>query len=170
MKITGYALREAIKRHELRRETAAGQFDGSKHAFEDEKKDSLQKVMEAFLTAETAVAKLQTAQMRYNLAVTIDVAGFGSMTLAEAIKVIGGLGRGAKMWKSVAAPKRDRYASEPSRERDPGRIFAKAQISTSDAVKLASEADKRCGALRAAIAVGNAREVDVEGLDGSLFE
>jgi len=170
MKTTGYALREAIKRQELRRETAAQQFNGSLHAFEDEKgKDSPTKVMAAFLAAESAVAQLQTSQMRYNLAVMVDIGG-KPMSLAEAIKTIGGLGRGEKMWRSAAAPKKDRYGSDPSLERDPTRVFAQRQITVNEAVKLASESAKKVGALRAAIAVGNAREVELEGLEAALFE
>lgn len=177
MKITGYMLREAIKQHELRRDTAARAFDGSLKVFPDEEKDSPSTIVEQFLAAETAVAQLQVAQMRYNLAVMVEVTGPGpyagdkvSMTLAEAIKRVGGEGRVEKMWRSATGPKKDRYSGYDNDEIDPTRIRARAVLKASEAVKLASVAGKRAGALRAAIATANAREVEIESLSPTLFE
>lgn len=175
MKITGYMLREAIKQHELRRDTAARAFDGSLKVFPDEEKDSPSTIVEQFLAAETAVAQLQVAQMRYNLAVTVEVTGQGTyagdkMTLAEAIKRVGGEGRVEKMWRSATGPKKDRYGGYDNDEIDPTHIRARVVLKASEAVKLASVAGKRAGALRAAIATANAREVEIESLSPTLFE
>ena len=170
MKTTGYALREAIKQHELRRDTAARMFDGSLRKFPNEDKEHPTKVVEQFLTAERAISKLQTAQMRYNLAVIVDVQG-EKLTLAEAIKRIGGEARVEKMWRSAAGPKPDRYGGyRNDDERDPSKVIAAATVSPSEATKLASTTAKRSGAFRAAIATGNAREVEIEDLDARLFE
>jgi hypothetical protein len=40
MRVTGYMLREAIKQHELRRDTAASAFDGSLKVFPGETKEA----------------------------------------------------------------------------------------------------------------------------------
>lgn len=70
MKITGYAIREAIKQQELRRDTASRTFADTLKVFPGEEKDSPETVVAAFLTAEKAIARLQTAQARYNILVT----------------------------------------------------------------------------------------------------
>jgi hypothetical protein len=170
MKITGYQLREAIKQQELRRDTAARAFNGTLKAFPEEKKEKPQDVVGQFLQAEQAIARLQVAQMRYNLGVQIEVHSL-KMTLAEAIKLIGGDARAEKMWRSAAGPAPDRYGYGQNDDvRDPNQVRAVATITASEATKLASGAAKRAGGLRAAIAVGNAREFELEGLEPTLFE
>lgn len=171
MKITGYALREAIKQHELRRDTAAHGFNGSLKAFPGEVKDTPSKVIETFLSAETAIARLQVAQMQYNLIVTVTPTMGEKMSLAEAIKRVGGLGRVEKMWRSAAGPKKDRYGNYLDEDEiDPTRVRSKPTMTPTEAVKMATAAGKRAGALRAAIATSNATQVEIEGLDPELFE
>lgn len=176
MKVTGYLLREAIKQHELRRDAASMAFDGSLKAFPNDEKPKPQELVEQFLASELAIAQLQVAQMRYNLAVTVEVTGQGTyagdkMTLAEAIKRVGGQGRSEKMWRSATGGKKDRYASSYGEDEiDPSRVRAKATITVNEAVKLASQAGKRAGAMRAAIATANAKEVEIEDLSPALFE
>ena len=174
MKVTGYMLREAIKQHELRRDTAARAFDSSLKRFPDEEKESPNEIIVAFSKAEQAVAQIQEAQMRYNLAIMVDVTGSyasnkTTMTLAKAIKLVGGAGRVEKMWRSATGPKKDRYYREED-EIDPSRIRAKATVKPSEAIKEASLAGKVAGSLRAAIATANARELEIEDLSPALFE
>jgi hypothetical protein len=170
MKTTGYGLREAIKQHELRRDTASRAFAGTLKSFADEKKEKPQEVVIRFLAAEKAIARLQTAQMRYNLLIEVEVQT-EKMSLAEAIKRIGADARVEKMWRSAIGPAPDRYGSFHNEDvRDPNQVRATATITPTDATKLASQAAKRAGAFRAAIATGNAREVEIEGLDPALFE
>jgi len=177
MKVTGYMLREAIKQHELRRDTAASAFDGSLKKFPNEDKEAPGALVDKFLVAEKAIAKLQTAQMRYNLAVVVQVTGLGpydgdrtDLTLAEAIKTVGGCGRAEKMWRSAANPnKKDRYGYNDD-ELDPTRVRAVATIKPSEAMAQATVAGKRAGNLRAAIATANAKEVEIEDLSPALFE
>lgn len=168
MKTTGYALREAIKQHELRKDTSAGAFDGSLKKWPGDEKEHPTKVVESFLMAEAAIARIQTAQARYNLMVMVEHDG-RKVSLSEAIKLIGGIARAEKMWRSVATPKKDRYAMDRD-ERQAGVVVAVATMTTTEAVKLAQTAAKRAGALRAAIATANAQEVEIENLDPSLFE
>jgi hypothetical protein len=170
MKVTGYAFREAIRQHELRAKAAADTFDGTLKKFPDEKKPSPQAVIEQFATSERAVARLQSAQAQYNLKVSVDVLG-EHMTLSEAVKLVGGVGRIEKMWRNAAGGKKDRYGyGNAQDERDPSKVFAVETVSTDEAVKLASVAAKRAGAFRSAIATANAREVEIENLDPALFE
>jgi hypothetical protein len=105
--VNGYQLREAIRKWELRRVTLANQFTDVLTAYPNEKKPKPEAVAEDLLVAENAVAQLQTAQQEYNLAVTVDVQGT-KMTLAHAVKLIGGAGRppaaGRRTATSVTVP------------------------------------------------------------------
>lgn len=158
MKITGYALREALKAHELTRDTAASMFDPSLKRWPDEEKQSPQSVVDAFLKAEAAIAALQTAQCRYNLAVTVEFEG-RVITLAEAIKLVGGLARVEKMWRTIATPKKDRYGYDQT-TRDPNVVMTVMTVSVQEAATLAQASAKRAGSLRALIATANAQSVE----------
>jgi len=75
------------------------------------------------------------------------------------------------MYRGVAGPKEDRYGrSIDELERDSTKTVAKATLKPQDAVKLALAVGKRAGALRAAIATGNDKAVEIEDLDPGLFE
>jgi hypothetical protein len=169
MKITGYGLREAIKFHKLRSDEAAASFDSTLKVFKEDSKESPQSVVERYLSAESAVARLQTAQAEYNLKVTMTT-DRGAISLSEGIKLIGGLGRAEKMWRSAASPKKDRYGSSFEDTRDPTREHAKPTITTTEAAALASKVAKIASRLRAAIATANTVELDIIDLDPTLFE
>jgi hypothetical protein len=168
MKVTGYMIRESLKQHELQRDTSSRSFNGTLKAFPSDKKDDPKSVVAQFLKSETAIAKLQVAQMRYNLGVHVEVQG-EKMTLAEAIKRIGADARIEKMWRSASGPAPDRYGSQDD-ERDPTRERSLPTITVNESTKLASSAAKRAGAFRQAIAVGNAFELELKDLDTALFE
>lgn len=169
MKITGTVLKEGLTMQKLRSDTAAGAFNGTLMKFPDEEKDTPHKLAEEYLRAEKALAKLQVAQKRYNLAVKVEVLG-EVITLEEAIKRVGGPARAEKFWRTAAAPKQDRYGYRAETTRDATTIVAKSTVSTIEAMRLATQQAKQAGAFRAAIAVGNTKEVDIEDLDPSLFE
>jgi len=171
MKTTGWQIREALKMWELRKGAAEKQFPESLHKFKGEEKDSPQSLIETYLSAELAVARLQVAQMKYNLAFTVMV-GDESMSLAEAIKRVGSAGRVEKMWGAVKPTStRSRYGmgDEPI-TRDPTQERAEATLSVKESTKLAELASKRASAFRAAINTGNGREVEITDLDTGLFE
>lgn len=169
MKITGYDLRSALKSWHTRKDTAASQFNGSLMIFEGDSKPEPKEVIRLYLEAETNVALLQTEQMRYNLAVLVEVAG-EKIPLALAIKKVGGLGRTEKMWRSAASEKVDLYSyRDDSTVREPGKQYAKRTISFEDAARLSSESGRQAAAYRKAIAVGNAAEVETS-LSSTLFE
>ncbi len=160
MKITGFLLREAIRRHELRRDTAVNQFDDSLSKFPGEDKRSPDSITEEFVAAEAAVAKLQAAQSAYNLRVEVDVLG-EKMTLCEAVKRLGGAGRIEKMWRTAAGGKKDRYNSyNPDNVRREGETRAERTVSVDAAMHRARKLAAVASALRAEIARGNLRDVD----------
>jgi hypothetical protein len=172
MKVSGYTLREAIKEYELRSSAAATGFDRTIRAFKSEvesgAKDKPQEVVDRFLASQLAVARLQTVQSEYNLKVFLTVDG-SSISLTQAVKMIGGLARAEKMWRSVASPKKDRYGYDDlDRERDPTKERAEAQITQKEAARLSSQLARKAGRLRAAIATDNATEIELD-FDSTLI-
>ncbi len=169
-KITGTQLRETLKLWKTRLETAASQFNSSLTAYPHQtglpNKDPKQ-VVTRFLQAEAAIAQLQTEQMRYNLAVRVSVLG-KEITLAEAIKRVGGLGRAEKMWRSASSEKQDRY-SYTEESRDTGKLYADRTISLEDAGALSIQVGREASAYRVAISNGNATEIETN-LSPELFE
>lgn len=169
MKVTGYKLQHTLRELTHQRDIAAGQFTESLYAFVDDDKPNPVKLMETYRDCEDKIAKLQTAQQRYNLAVGVEVLG-EKMTLSQAIKLVGGAGRAEKMWRSCAkGTGTDRY-SYRNNTRSKDEEQAKRQVSVEDAMLYARKAAKFASALRMAIQVGNATEVEIEGLEPSTFE
>lgn len=170
MKITGYKLRHAIREADHVKNLAASQWDDSLTAFPDEYKSLPNVLMGKYVECEDALAALQLAQTRYNLAVTVEVLG-AKMTLCEAVKRVGGAGRAEKMWRSAATgEKKDRYASHRDQVRNKDEVRAARTVTIDEALGYAKRAARFAAALREAIEVGNSAEVDIEGLDPKLFE
>jgi hypothetical protein len=160
VKITGYKLQQAIREQMQRRDAAAARFNGTLMAFPDEQKQKPTKVFDEFMDAERKLASLQVAQARYNLSVQVKV-GYDTITLHEAVKRVGGAGRGEKMWRSASTPREDRYSyREESRAKDS--IVPSRQISFESADELRRTAAQFAASLREAIAIGNATERDLD--------
>lgn len=154
MQITGYYLREEIKRATIERDTAAAQFNDSLSMFPGETKLSPKSIMERFQAADRRLAELEVAQQRYNSLVTVNVEGV-SMTLGLAVKLVGGAGRREKMWRDAALNKKDRYSYDSERRRSKDDIYATRTISVGEATDEAVRSGKYASALRTAIATGN---------------
>ena len=169
MEVTGYDLKEAVRRYTLRRETAASQFNDSLRKFPDEDKATPDEVVKRIRDAEEAIATLQVAQARYNLIVRVEVPNRGRVPLLECIKRIGGLGRIEKTWRSAATVK-ERSLFDSERTREPGVVTQERQISFDDASFRTEQIDRELATLRVLISTGNAQKVDIEGLDASLFD
>lgn len=169
VKATGYKLREEIRRFELQRDIAVNLFKDSLYVFEGESKADPLSMMQKFRDAEFAVVTFQEAQQRYNLKVIIDVQG-KKISLALAVKMLGGAGRAAKIWREAVAEKEDRHSYRNALERSKDTEVAKRVVRYDAAMKEANKADAYAGALRAAIATGNATEIEIEGLEPMLFE
>ena len=169
MQITGFQIREALKRWNLRLETADKQFKNSLWAFEGEQMIAPLEVGKNFKEADEAVARLENLQQRYNQKVEVDVLG-KKMTLALAVKMIGGAGRREKMWRLAATDTgHERYSSYRDMTRKADDIQAKRQITVEEAMKQADEAARFAGALRAAVATGNAKQVELDHTESDLF-
>jgi hypothetical protein len=166
MLLNGYQLQQLVREAKADRDQWAAQFEPSLKAFPGEDKPSPKQASGEFMLAEMKLAKLQVLQTRYNLAVTVNALG-SEMTLLEAIKRVGGAGRHEKMWRSAAAPKRDRYYHEES-TRDKDAVVATRQVSYADAASLRKEAAQEASELRAAIQMGNAQSIELEVEDGLL--
>lgn len=171
MRVTGYALREAIRKWQLRRDTSAAQFPETLVAFPGEVKPTPTGVSEAFLAAEMALTRLQTAQTQYNLTVRVDVDG-DNVPLLQAIREMGALGRIEKAWRGAATGKKDKYslyrANDPNR-RKVDEVFAERVIPQDEAVQMVSRFAAEIGKRREAIATANATAVEID-LDAKLFE
>ncbi len=171
MKINGYRLREALKMWDLRKNAAELEFPESLHKFgSDESKELPISVAGKIETAEQAVAKLQVAQMRYNLLVTVDVTGVGPMTLADAIKLSASADRIEKLWKTAPGASRRSYHSERKLERDATLERATPTMTAKEILAETTNASRTSGKFRAALATGNAVEVEVQDLSPALFE
>lgn len=171
MNVNGFLLREAIKKWELRRDTAYSQFDDTLHKFPGEEKESPDVVHALFTDAESAIAKLETAQAKYNLKVVVEIAPGHQMTLCEAVKRLGGAARAEKMWKTAANPKKEKYSFTDTLTRDKDKERAVATLSSKYLIKRANEAAAYTSSLRAAIARGNGTEIPADqlGLDPALL-
>jgi len=169
MKVTGYKLLHAMREAINTRDIASEQFKKSLMVFKGDEREDPKKLMDIFWEAERRISAIQTAQMRYNLDIVVNVLGTG-MALAEVIKSVGAAGRREKMWRSCAkGTDRDRYGyREDTRNKDEEK--AMRTVSVEDAIALAKDASKYAAALREAIAVGNSTEIEVENLTPDLFE
>lgn len=169
--LTGVQIRERIRAEELRRDLSATEFPTSLYAFEDDDKSlSPAQHAENFLDAERKVAQLQTLQTRYNLLVQLNVLG-EKMSLAEAVKRLGGAGRLTKMWTSAAKDEgKDRYGYGSDRlTRDKSQERARRQVTKQACAEAAGKAARFAGELRAAVARGNGTPIDFDDVEPSLF-
>lgn len=167
-KVTGYQIREAIKRQTLLRDTAASMFTDSLKRFASEDKPSPDDMMVDFYKADKAIVKLQVAQMQYNLAVKLTTqVDRKPITLAEAVKRLGGASRCEKMWRTAATPETHLFRGD-TRRKDEERAIS--TLTLSEAAKRSSAAAKGVAQLRQAIAIANATEIDLEDLDESLLQ
>ena len=169
MLVTGYRLRHAIKRLEQRRNVAVRQFKDGIYVFEGETKPSPEECMAQFRSCEDKMAALQVAQARYNLAVEVTVLD-RTMTLHEAVKRVGGAGRAEKLWREVADEDQGYGWQSTARMRSTDQEYADRVMPVNDCLDRADQAAQLANALREAIAMGNAQEIEVEELDPALFE
>lgn len=170
MKIDGYKLREAIKQHEFRSETASAEFPTTLQKFEDEKKSSPFEVSDVIENAEMCLAKLRTAQAQYNLRVRVEFRG-EEILLAQAVKMVVVLSKIENLWKAIAVNRASRvYFHSPTMTRDPNQILSQPTVTPAEAATRAKKVSVELGRLKQAIATANAREVEIEGLDSALFE
>lgn len=169
MQVTGYQLREAVKRATQRCEMARNVFKDSAVGFDDEAKDPIAAAA-AFDKRGIDVAFLQALQQQYNQTVTlpgIKVRGM-PVTLAVGVKLIGHAGAIEKEWRNMAAAKRERYGADPATERDTSKVYAKKLVTPDMAVARSEATGAFAAELRAAIAVANNTVLDMD-IDPTLL-
>jgi hypothetical protein len=157
MQVTGYMLQNRLRELSHLHGLASKQFDDGKYLFSDEEAPSAAVAFELFQKVEDKICRLQTLQLYYNLACMVEVQG-SEMTLAEAVKRVGGAGRMEKMWRSAAVPKRDRYSSEKAISRSREEEYAKPTVNVGEALYNATAAGRWASSLREAIQVGNSTQ------------
>lgn len=169
MQVTGYQLREAIKRATQRCEMARNVFKDSATGFDDEAKDPIKAAI-AFDERGTDVALLQALQQTYNQNVVLQGIKVRDMpvTLAVGVKLVGHAGAVEKEWRNMASAKRDRYSSDPATERDTSKIYARKLVTPAMAVARSEVAGAFAAQLRAAIAVANNTTLDMD-IDPALL-
>lgn len=172
MKVTGYRIQHALRELEAARELAHQQFVENVMQFESqEEKLELPEVFARFTALERKVARLQIFQANYNLSVQVQVGG-ETMSLHEAVKLVGGAGRAEKMWRDVVKGNKSnpysRFSGSETRSKD--QEYAKRSVSVADALGHAKLAARTAASLRQAIQVGNASELELQGLEPSLLE
>lgn len=175
IKVTGYSLRTAIKRWTIKRDSATHRFPTTLHKFKDEAKANPEDVAAEIEAAESAIARLQTAQVLYNAQVEVELGG-KTMKLAEAVKRMGGATRMEKLWKGVAGldAQTARYRGssiygETAPVRNAGQEVADKTLSPESAAQKAAESAAFVSALQEAIASGNGTKIELD-IDNSLFE
>lgn len=172
MKLTGYTIREAISQTEFDRDALKAEFDDALFIFRDEWKRDPDDIMVEYDLAECQIAKLQTVQMRYNLAVEVAV-GDEAITLAEAVKQIGGAGRVAAIWKNALERQTSPATTlglygRSNRMREKDTLVAQPTLSRDVYVEMSRDAARYAAMLRNAIAEGNATVVEME-VEETLF-
>jgi hypothetical protein len=163
MQINGYQIQTAIKEAKQRRDIAESRWGGSQSAFADEKFTHPSVHMERMIAAERQTAALQVTQARYNLAVTVTVDG-ESMTLLQAIKLVGAAARTENLWKSLVDSNENhswRHGVNV-RERQVGVEVSKRLISADEAADAMVTAAAYARRLRGAIAAGNAQFIELD--------
>lgn len=159
MKVNGFQIKQAIREQTEERDLAESRFDGSLKAFPGEDKPKPTALADVMDQCERRIARLQTTQARYNLAVQVTVEGQG-MTLQEAVKALGGAERLEKKWRDAAKEETDRYGGDT---RDKDSVVRSRQVSSDQCAELARTAMRRRNAINYAIQKGNAVEIDLSG-------
>jgi hypothetical protein len=164
MKTTGYQLREALRHWRSVLEGLAIDLKGSLYYFDLKEKVDPLVVAKDYRAAEDAVSRIEEAQQKYNLRVTMTIAD-EPQTLTYAIKALGMAGRYAAIWKAVASDKQsargwggDTY----DRVRNKDDVHAKRSISKEAASKMRTAANKHASDIRQAIALANASKLEID--------
>lgn len=169
MKVSGIQLKEAIKMAGLELDIVRSQFNDSLHKFKDETKPHPANVASRIESLEEKLGLLQTAQRYFNLNVTGTFLG-REITLENAVKIVGGKGRVAKMWRQAArGAEVDKWDRRQALTRKADEEKAEPTITQDEALQKAKETERKASDLRALIAKANAQEIEIEWLDESLM-
>ena len=166
MRTTGYRIREAIHLAKMRLDLIRPSFKKSTASFTPNTAKKPQEVAEQIRTFEERILHLCVVQEMYNTSVYVDVDG-NHVSLLEVIKRLGLADRMRKMWTELS--KEDRYSVRTDAYREKTVEYATPMINDQDVAKEADRWAKEASKMRAALAEGNSKEMDIEGLDETLF-
>lgn len=174
MKINGFKLQLILKQLNSTRDLVQAQFPETLWRFEGESKASPDEVAAQFQKLEVKLAKAQTAQVLFNTRVFCEVMG-ERMTLAEAVKRIGGAGRYERLWKQCVKKKdtpRWARSDDAEKKREKDATYAAPTITSVEILQRVKKASQQLAALKEAIAIGNAKEFELSelGLTADLIE
>lgn len=168
MKVSGYQLREALRRWRDRRDIYSRTFADSVWQFEGEQSGNPVEIAQEYEKADRAIAALESAQQEFNQRVTVQLSD-GLFRLSIAVKRIGGAGRLTKMWRIASTSTgTDRYSYRENR-RSKDDEFTSRAVAQPVAMQKADEAAVYASRLRAGIAVANGTVLDIESIDPTLL-
>ena len=163
MKVTGYALKEGIKAKAAEVALYVSQFDESLNAFEDEVKLSPEDIGEKIAKAEEHLCLLQAAQKEFNLRIKVNPKNLREVSLEVAVKRVGGLGRLAKMFQTVAKGIiRDKWDKNRPITRSKDEEVARPTITKEEALKCFKNYNNLASAYRTEISRANHMSADIE--------
>lgn len=173
MQINGYQLLEAIHNHELTRDFLKSEFGDSQTVFEGETKRDPRVVADEWFYHERTIAVLQHAQTVYNTSVRLtwrpeDDAEAETITINEAVKLMGPITRRESLWRSLLEQDEFDYIGR-TRHRSKDVETAKSALSRQEISKAASEAARAKSRLREAIASANATPYDIPWLTQAML-
>lgn len=174
MKVTGYQLKEAIKRWEARKKPLLREFRNSFFRKPSQSGRLPLEIEKDIALVETSIASLQESQAKYNLAITVSYFLFGEekrMSLMNAVKTIGGIGRMEGLWKAESSKEEDPYDNQRLHYGATNTQYEwpKRTMLIKDIVETAAQKNAELTALRAGIAEANSKEFNLD-IDSSLFQ
>lgn len=175
MKVNGFRIQSALRDLDLKKQTAATEFEDSLKVFANEQKPRPETTMEGYSDAEKRLAQLQEIQTRYNLAVVVAARlsekNTLKISLQHAIKLVGSAARIEKLWRDAAVAKKTRsyYKEDTTAVRSKDNEYAQAVLTPSEIASHIRNASRFVSALREAIQIGNATAIDLE-VPVDLFE
>lgn len=153
MKVNGYSLRTAIKNRETERDAAIASLTNS---ISGETGPSPEELMNKIEKCEEDIAKLQAFQTRYNLAVTVEFSS-EKISMAEAVKRIGGIERVSAQWKSLLNRPLSAVAVSVGR------------LDSTMAMQRAKQSATLASTLRGRMSAANGTEIEIPELEESLM-
>lgn len=175
MRVTGYKLQLAAKLLKGSMDFLSKQFDANILQFESEKgKLDLDAIFASYKSTELKLATVNHLQAAYNQRVMVNVAG-KEMTLNEAIILVGPTSRFASKWakaeKGTATEAKRPWERDSVRvERDPLKEYAVRAKPFEHCSTRRREAEQYAAAVREAVQIGNATEVDFIQVEPEVFE
>lgn len=156
MKINGYTLRTAIRAREAERDGAVALLSQS---LQGQVSSSPEELMLKIENCEKSIASLQAFQSRYNLEVMIAV-GVESISMAEAVKRIGGIERVSAHWRNLMS-----QSSQVS-----SASVSAGKFDANIAIEKAKKAATEASSLRGRMSAANSTEIEIPDLEEKFIE